>query len=446
MYLYGFMYPLLLAPFINLVTHPILVASYLDFAFLFLFLCLSFWIFRKRNASFISSLIGTLILLNSFIFIWKINGHRPDIMGLFFALLGLGILLNGEPDNIRILLCALSCVISFYFKQYMLFSALVAAGYLFLFVSKKKGVLFITILFLMGMISFFVARSIFPLYYEYTILHHINDADNSTSYMLMQTKLFLQYYWILCILYLFYLYKTVSALGFRRIKEIRLMPTNLDAPFIDGISVDLFDVGIIISSLILTFSLGKHSGNVYTYYGELLLPFLLYLIIPKIDELFKINLTHNLIQLLILFFCVFPLRLSYSTNFEAYKNAFSQVYQYADQCNTIYDQTPLIALYKIEHGMSPVYNNGQIEYAWSVVPNKATIFGRISAFSPESVNKNLIDWNDDIKNNIQNQKFDCIFSDSINKIDLEEIENYREEGKIENVLGYTVYFFVPNKP
>jgi hypothetical protein len=439
-FLYGLMYPLLQAPFISLVDHPLLVARGIEVLFLVLFLGMSFWIFRKRNASIISSLIGVLILLNSICYIWKINGARPDASGLFFAFLGFCFLLKGEPDTIRILLCALSCVISFYFKQYMIFSTLVVSVYLILFVSKQKGFLFIAATITLGLVSFLTIRCFFPLYYEYSIMRGALSVG-TTAYMVKQSKDFLGYYWILCFLYLFYLHKTFSVFGFRRLIEIRLMPFNLKAPFIRGGSVDLFNVGIIVSVLILTFSLGRNDGNIYTYYGELLLPFLLYLIIPKINELFKINLHQNLIQVLILAFCVFPFRVNYSTDFTSYQNAFSVLSQYADRCTNIYDETPLIALYKIEHKMYPVYNNGQIEYAQSVIPDRENIFGKLSVLPAELFDQQLLEWNNDIESSIKNQKFDCIFTENE-----QEIKNYKLVERIENVLGRTIYVQVPREP
>src|SRR4030042_4096887 len=142
-YLYGILYPLIMAPFIKFVAHPILIARFMDVLFLFLFLCISFWILRKRNTSIISSLIAVLILLNSFCLIWFINGSRPDTSGLFFSLLGITFIIKDPHKIINILLCAFFSVISFYFKQYMVFSALLVALYLFLFVSKQKGILFV---------------------------------------------------------------------------------------------------------------------------------------------------------------------------------------------------------------------------------------------------------------------------------------------------------------
>jgi hypothetical protein len=440
-YLYGLMYPLLLSLFVKLVSFPLLAARSVDVFFLILFLGMSFWIFRVRKASFVSSLTGVLILLNSICFIWTINGARPDIAGLFFSLFGICLLLKNKLDTSRIIMCAFSCVLSFYFKQYMIFSTLIIGIFLLFFASKQKGILFISAVIILGLASFIVIRNNFPLYYEYSILHHIIASVNNTSLMVNQTYDFIRNYWVICLLYIYYLFRLTTSFIKNKTKEIHLMPSNIKEPLIQGISIELFDIGILVSFLILTFWLGRHVGNTYTYYGELLLPFLLYLIIPKIDELFKAIIFRNLIIFFILGFCVFPFRQNLVSDFPAWKEAFIHLSQIADNCSNIYDETPLAGYYKIEHEIHPVYNNGQIDYAKTIIPESQTIFGRISMVPPDLFIQRLIKWNSDIKSNIKTRKFDCIFSENKN-----EIENYHQIAKIEKVLDRTIYVRAPNNP
>jgi len=442
MYLYGVFYPLVLAPFINSVEHPLLVARATNVIFLVLFLGMSYYIFRKRNASIFSSLIGVIILLNSTCYIWAMNGARPDIPGLFFAFLGFCFLLDGKPGNIQVVLCAISCVISFYFKQYLVFSSLVIAAYLWLFISKKQGYFFSAVTILLGVSSFLVIRSCFPLYYEYAVLHHIVNAKNNTEFMEDQTLIFLQFYWILCILYLISIFKKLSSFIKSDGRKIHLRVFDLNQPFLQGFAFDIFDVGIIFSVLILTFSLGKHTGNTYTYYGELLLPFLVFSAIPKIDDLLKPCLHRYLILTFILGLCVIPLIIKYSTDFASYRNAYSTFLLYADKCTNIYDATPLAAMYKIEHNMFPLYNNGQIQYSMTIIPDRDNFFGKLSAVPAELFNARLLQWNGAIESKIKNMDFDCVFSDA----NANQFENYKSILSIDDILAdRTIDLQVPRK-
>jgi len=201
-YVYGLMFPLVLAPFINLVDHPLIAAKGIEILFLIMLLYTSFRIFRKQKASIISSLIGILILFNSACFIWHINGTRPDVPGLFFCIFAYYVISKKEPDINQIFLCALSCVLSFYFKQYMIFSALIVAIYLFFYISKQKGLVFIIITTTIGLFSFLLVKTYFPLYYEYSILHFTKNIYPTINHMEMQTKFFLRYYWMFCFIYL----------------------------------------------------------------------------------------------------------------------------------------------------------------------------------------------------------------------------------------------------
>ena len=213
----------------------------------------------------------------------------------------------------------------------------------------------------LGFLSFLLLKRSFPLWYEYSIFHHLEVAGSSFKHMFKQTKSFIKYYWILFLFYLLWVHKHSSEFNFKKIHEIRLIPFHIKEPFIRGITIELADLGIFISALILTLYLGKHGGNFYTYYGELLLPFLIYSIIPKIDKLYEVKYLQSIVRILVLYFCVLLFQSNYVVDFAVLRNAFTGLYQYADQCNNIYDKTPLIALYKIDNNLDPIYNNGHTQ-------------------------------------------------------------------------------------
>ena len=441
-YTYGILYPLTLSPFINMADHPLLVARIYNVIFLGLFSGLSFWIFRKQGASKTTSSIGLLILVNSMCLIWAWNGARPEAPALFFSFLGFYFMGKDDYSDRSILLSAVTCVLSLHFKQYLLFSALVISVYLFLFVSKKKAYMFAGSVTILSLVSYLVLTKFFPLYYEYSFMFHFNvgESNRSLSHLLLQSKEFFLYYWILLFFLLFHLYKVVSGLNLDQIKKIRFKPFDLTKPLVNFVQIDIYTFGVIISAAALTLWLGKHKGNVYTYYGELLLPFLLYLVIPKIDEWFKNDLYVNLGRFLILIFCVFPFRGNYNSNFNAWHESFLTLEKHYEKCVNVYDRIPLAALYKIEHNISPVYNNGHVQYAPALIPNNETIPGKISNIPVESLENRLFEWNNEIDHNIDNQKFDCIFSGN------EVINNYKQDAVIKNASGWKIFVQVPDLP
>lgn len=441
MYVYGFLYPFILSPFISKVDHPIFVAKNFDILFLILFLGLSYQIFRKRKASIFSSLIGLLVIVNSTCYIWKINGSRPDIEGLFFAMLVFLGLFQENPNSVSIILGAISCLVSFYFKQYMFFSALVVFIYLFLFVSKKKACVFIMAIVLFGSSSYIIIWHFFPLYYNYSFIHHLAVVEGKTSFMVMQTLSFIKFYWLILLCCLLYLLKIITKVDFGLIRQVKINLKEFDSPFVIGFHLDVFTIGIIVSILLLSIFLGKNTGNFYTYYGELLLPFLLYFIIPKVDNLFEKKIFCNLLQIALIPFCVFPFYINYITDFNSYLKTFNLVSHYADQCKNIYETTPLMALYKIDHDMFPIYNNGQSEYYWTTSTNSDNMMEKFSLVTEREFNQRLLIWDNYIAYNIRNHKFDCIFTESG-----EVINGYQQIQIFRNVLGRSIYLFVPNSP
>ena len=90
--------------------------------------------------------------------------------------------------------------------------------------------------------------------------------------------------------------------------------------------------------------------------------------------------------------------------------------------------------------MSPVYNNGHVQYARTLIPNIETIPGRISNIPAEFLEQRLFEWNSKIEHNINNQKFDCIFSRN------EVIEHYKQVALIENASGWKVIVQIPDLP
>ena len=78
-------------------------------------------------------------------------------------------------------------------------------------------------------------------------------------------------------------------------------------------------------------------------------------------------------------------------------------------------------------------------YASSITHSDNSGFlGKISTAPAEILNTRLTKWNNEIESNIRDQKFDCIFSDSEQKI-----ENYKLANKFEKIRSRTIYVWIP---
>ena len=371
MFVYGAMFEFVILPFIGLTTQPLLVAHWVMVVFLAAFLALAFWYFRKRKASVLSSLVGVLVFLNAVCFLWHLDGIRPDTLALFFGYAAFYIFFKKKISTFDLFLSALFCVFCFYLKQYLLFSAAIIAVYLFLFNSKLKSLLYVLFTAVLGIGSFLLFCHFFPMYFNYSIIHHLTMyGGNNIEHMYMQSKDFFRFFWPLLLFSLIVLHKKLSSFDFKSLSAKTLFSLKIKQPLISGVQIDFWILGFLGAILVLTFWLGRHSLSYYSYYVELLLPYLVFLVIPEIDQLLPDTPHKIALQLIIMGFCLLPFNARYVLNAKAASQQYQQFFAQAEQCTNIYDTNPLAAVYKLNRGINPIYNNGQTEYADSVAPGK----------------------------------------------------------------------------
>ena len=186
--------------------------------------------------------------------------------------------------------------------------------------------------------------------------------------------------------------------------------------------------------------MGGHKGNFYVYYAHLLLPFLVFKVILIIENGIKVNSLRSIMNLFILFFCVFPFSRTYQIDFQARSVKMEQLWQLANGCTNIYEENPILAVYKLEHSMSPIYHNGQNDKASLVDTKKTTVFGHLSVYSTEDYILQLEKWNARINQSLENKDFDCVFSSHI-----KVLEGYHKDGiVIKGIRNQDIVKFVPD--
>ena len=203
------------------------------------------------------------------------------------------------------------------------------------------------------------------------------------------------------------------------------------------------DLSIAVVLALLIGSLGRHTGNIHIYFQELLIPFLLMAVIPAIDLFIPGGWQRTTVFLLLLLSLI-PQAKNYSTDFLAYAEGFRKLEKRLDQCGTIYG-SPLITLYLIDRGLSPVYDNGQSEYGWSVIaPQDHPIYGRLWGANSQALSVKWNAWQASISEKIKNREYDCIVVDNLTKqIANTSIEDYYKKQHIYyNILRWDVIVWV----
>ncbi len=282
---------------------------------------------------------------------------------------------------------------------------------LFLFHSKLKSLLYILFTALFGVGSFLLVCHFFPMYYNYSIIHHLNMfGGNSTKHMFMQTRDFFLYFWPLVFFALIILYKKLFAFDFKAVFQRSSYTLRFASPLITGYRLDFWIIGLMGAAAVLTFWLGHHGLSYYSYYVELLLPYLVFLVIPELEPLLPKYAQRFLALLFIMGFCLLPFKARYVLDARVASMGYQQLFGYAEQCNNIYDTNPLAAVYKLNRDIRPIYNNGQTEYASSVFSRDAGFMGRFSIIPDQQIEERLTAWNQSIEQSLRDQQFDCIIS------------------------------------
>ena len=438
MFVYGILFEFIMLPFIGLTDQPLLVAHWTMLVFLAAFLVLAFRFLRQRKASVPAALIGVLVFLNAVCFLWHLDGIRPDTLALFFGYAAFYIFFKKKISVFDLILSSLFCVFCFYLKQYLLFSAAVIVLTLFLFHSKLKSLLYVLFTALFGIGSFLLICHYFPMYYNYALIHHLNMfGGNSTKHMLMQTRDFFLYFWPLVFFALIILYKKLFAFDFKAVFKRSSYTLRFTSPLITGYRMDFWIIGLVGAAAVLTFWLGHHGLSYYSYYVELLLPYLVFLVIPELEPLLPKYTQRFLALLFIMGFCLLPFRARYVLNARVASMGYQQLFGFAEQCANIYDTNPLAAVYKLNRDIRPIYNNGQTEYAPSVFSRDAGFMGKFSIIADEQIEERLTAWNQSIEQGLHDQEFDCIIAQTT-----DPFANY-EINEVLEVPGSPLFIFKP---
>jgi hypothetical protein len=438
MYIYGLIYPYMISPWINVIQPIILIPRLIDFIFLALTITLFIALLRFKKASIIGSLIGASILLNALCLVLQINGSRPDIPALFFSLAGIYIVLK-KGTAIRWLFVAALCMICcLLLKEYLIIPIGLLLVHIFVFHSKKTGIIFFGILSGLVAGSAIIIRFAFPLYLRYAILHPLYILSNDTGFMWMQVSTFLKWYGILCLFFIgFVLFKAG-----RRLKSANqkwhIDLASWDSPLLEGIRLDFLDWGFVCIMIIMMVSIGQNTGNFHTYFQELSLPFLILAVIPAIEQWIQWNLVKNIAYAFCLFSLI-PLAAGFQTKFDQYFKAYQLLESKMNTCNQIYG-APITDMYLMDRKLGPIFDNGLSEFGYTIIMSRNKIFQKLLGGNDGQLENKWNSWNSALGDKVKNREFDCIVAESqVQQIGNVSIANYYiPESKILDVLDWDV--------
>jgi hypothetical protein len=272
---YGIGYQAAVLPFAYFFGNTLHVHRWVTFIFVLLSTLTGYWIVRQRKQSFPLAFTCSAFIMIAFIG-WGGIGAAPTSMGVFLFLAAAFIPRHRSFDATGMVLSLILALAALHTKAYFVLSFGIAASYIFLFLSKKRGAIYLLVFAALFAGSLIGMQRIFPLYIVNVIFG--NAANTVRSF----ERLFTQLVW-LAVYFLPLLIITISAIWrasrgnesaarSEKIKFDILTPSKplLQTPF------DYYSYVFLACFLAFVLILGSHIGNYLAYAYELVVPTFLF--------------------------------------------------------------------------------------------------------------------------------------------------------------------------
>jgi hypothetical protein len=313
---------------------------------------------------------------------------KPCSLGtaLFLGCLCIPYLCNYTTGSLT--LSVLVGLLAFYTKPYFILAPFYTGTYLFLFRSRRNGLLYCSTFLIFLISSALVVNHFLECYFPNSFFCHLNiNIKSSAAYALKQAGFFGELNAWLFFIVALYLFKFLPGVA----------TNNISPP--DGFALWVY---AFLGSLILIFvSLGRHHGNWMVYLFELLTPFLLIIILSLTSKL-KSNTCFLVIPMLILTVYNHYARMPH----EHYTcPQWNEVRTLIAEHHNILN-TPAIAPLLIEK-KKKLYDSGQTQYfRFSNYPDNKML----SFFLPENerISERNEAYENDIARQVKNKEFDLI--------------------------------------
>lgn len=265
-YDYPFLTSLVVAAIVKITGCSVLAGHYA--LSLFCILATAFVGFRMINQysrTTVAPFLGALL----FVFChWRFGyvSAAPDDFGLLLFLLTLDLSVNPKV-KCKPLICAIGVTLSFYIKQYFVFSALGIFVYFFLY-SKKEAIKFLIYTLILNIVAGVVITVFWPLYWTYSILFLyagcFSGVSFGFSYLLNQIK-----YLLAIFLALFVVLVVGLVMGIRKLRATNTKIRNIQIKENDALTLCIAMIPVMLVPLVF---FGRNDGAFVSYFLQLWMP------------------------------------------------------------------------------------------------------------------------------------------------------------------------------
>ncbi|MBF0404196.1 hypothetical protein [Candidatus Magnetominusculus xianensis] len=286
MNIYGIMYNYVVIPFYKMlsgVSHErLLLLAHRAATGVFIFLSCSIvaliMLRLKIKPIFI---YGAFIIQYASLIFFVTPLSKPDSLGMFLFLLCIYIPWRNDYSRNSLILSIIFGLLSFYTKIYFVLGTIMLLSYVFFYISKEKGLKWMTVFFASLLLSLFFVNRYYESYIYYTIIHHINANSyniHSNNYHHIKYLLYQLYYFgkhsagLIMFLLLILIYNIYKHIDYY--KYIKIDYKIIKNPFFTH-QISLFTYCAYISMIVLVLILGGSNGAWMIYFFQIYLPFFL---------------------------------------------------------------------------------------------------------------------------------------------------------------------------
>ena len=405
-YIYGIGYQAAVFPFAFIFGNTLHIHRFVTLIFILLSTLTGFWIVFQRVRKLSIALICSAFIITAFMG-WGGIGSAPTTVGTFLFLIAIFTPYLRSFDTTSIVFSAIFALMAFHTKAYFVLSFGIVTSYLFLFVSKKKGLVYFISFMVLFLVSFIVLRNNLPLYF-------VNLFYGNSSYIFRTFKhLYTQLLWLsiyffpVLILTAIMLQKEIQnnkkASFSTQIVNTQYDFLNLNKPLV-VLSLDYYLYVFIVSLVAFVFILGSHVGNYLAYAYEIVIPTFLFWFFVNFYEKKALTGFSVLAILINLFYWQY---LTLNPQMLAQRNSvgWERVYSYLKPSMNILN-SPTITSRLIELGIQPV-DSGQTEYYYYVKPYPDNF---LMGPSYQEFYSNGLEYINSINNSIIQQEYDLIIT------------------------------------
>ncbi len=397
---YGILHNFVMLPFAFAFGNTLHIHRWVSFIFILLSTALGFGLILQRRGSIALAGIGAAFFMVGFIGLGGI-GSGPTTLGTFLFLCTLYIPYLRSFDNKSLIISAFLALLALHTKAYNILSWGIALSYIFLFVSKKKGLLYFLYFLVFFLITFPIFRLFFPLYLVNVFGGNISNTFRSFEHLMTQLMWLTIYFSPILLLTIFAFWKSLSKFPSQFIGT-KLNIAALDQPLL-GVSFDYFLYAPIVSMAAFILILGSHVGNYLSYTYEMVVSTFLIWFFTNYDTKKQFSVLTSILITANLFVWQYvtlnPKMLEIQNSF-----AWEKLYKSIDPSQKILN-SPVFTSRAVELGI-PVIDSGRTIYFYTMKP-----FPKNSLIGPsyEEYLRVGEDYSQTINTAIANKEYDLIY-------------------------------------